>query len=68
MATVVEGQTAEKTQIIFIRSASSDIAIKWGDSHVVHDITWWMFATADRVVSNVPNKPRHIRHQIHHPF
>ena len=40
MATVAEGQGAEKTQIIFIRLASSDIAIEWGDSRVVHDITW----------------------------
>jgi len=40
VATVVESQAAEETEVIFVRFASLNVSIEWGDSQVVPDITW----------------------------
>ena len=35
---IMYSQTAEKAEMIFIRLASSDIAIQWGDSAVLYNV------------------------------
>ena len=38
------------------------------DASVLRYVTRQVFPSSDRVISNLPNKPGNIRHEIHDPF
>lgn len=68
MATVVEGQAAEKTQIIFIRFTCLDVTIKRGDATIIHDITGKIFSSSDGMIADFRDEPSDVCHKINHPF
>ena len=68
MATVVEGQAAEKTQSIFIRFTCLDVTIKRGDATVIHYITGKIFSSSDGMIADFRDEPSDVCHKINHPF
>ena len=68
MATIVESQAAEETEIVFIGFTGFRIIFHRVDASVLRYVTRQVFPSSDRVVSNFPNKPGNIRDEIHNPF
>ena len=68
MAAVVESEAAEKTQVVLIWLAFSDMAIQHVDSMVLSNVARQVFSRTDQMITKFPHKPRHIRDKIYHPF
>ena len=68
MATIVESQAAEETEIVFIGFTGFRIIFHRVDASVLRYVTRQVFPSSDRMIPDLPNKPSHIRDEIHDPF
>lgn len=68
MATIVEGEGLDKTEIILVGFTGFCIIFQGFYSAVISGVPRQVFSSTIGMIPDLPNKARHISYQIYHSF